>query len=252
MKKVTIVIPYILGPDNGLELRYTLRSIEKNFRHDNYEIIVIGDKPDWLTNINHVPFTRVPVRDFRTFDDQLMKLYVALTECDITNDFIWTYDDTYFTSEVKLDDIKSLKAIRRIYSRNTVEDFPGGSNWKICIMKALDDTGGKFVYETHLPRWYNKRKMLTLFDKFDMLNRPTVIATLYYNYFFKDQEPQLIEDNKDHIRFLCRSTFEPDRLEKIMRRSKFSNNNPAVWNKIFTETLQRIFPDSSKYETGPQ
>jgi hypothetical protein len=252
MKKVSIVIPYIMGPDNGLELRYALRSIEKNFKHNNYEIIVIGEKPNWLTNVNHVPFTRIENRDFRAFEDQIMKLYVALTECFLSNDFIWTYDDTYFTSEVRIDDIMTLKAARRIVSSTEIESFPGGSNWRTCIKQAIEDTGGVYVFETHLPRWYNKRKMLTLIEKFNMLSRPTVIATLYYNNFFKDQEPMLLEDNRDHIRFLCRSTFEPDRLEKLMRRSKFSNNNPAVWNKIFTEALQRIFPDSSKYETSLQ
>ncbi|HVZ97972.1 MAG TPA: hypothetical protein VG847_13915 [Chitinophagaceae bacterium] len=47
-----IAIPYKNFP--GPELRYCLRSIEKFI--DEPEILIIGDKPEWLQNVRHIPF----------------------------------------------------------------------------------------------------------------------------------------------------------------------------------------------------
>ena len=250
MKPVTIVIPYIMGPDNGLELKYALRSIEKNFDHDNYTVIVIGDRPDWLINVTHVPFTRLQEGKYTAFKDQILKLYSVLTEFDVSENFIWTYDDVYFTSRVKLEDIVKPKAAKVVTKLEDIDLYTGGHNWKNCIKQAIADTGGKYVYETHLPRFYNKKKMLQLMDHFKMLSKPTVIATLYYNYYSKGLSPIMINDNKDHFRFMIRSTFDVERLEMLMRRAKFSNNNPNSYNLILKSVLEKLFPICSKFEAG--
>jgi len=46
MKKVSIFIPYKKQGD-GEELRFVLRSIEKNCKFD-YEILLVGDCPEWI------------------------------------------------------------------------------------------------------------------------------------------------------------------------------------------------------------
>lgn len=252
MKRVTIVIPYIMGPNNGIELRYALRSIEKNFDHDNYHVLIIGEKPDWVTNVDHIYFQRLPEQDFRAFEDQILKLYTALTECDVSNDFIWTYDDVYFTSKITLKDVSTPKAAKRVEKPADVDAFPGGSNWKECIKRALIATGGKYVYETHIPRYFNKKKMLFIIDKYELLSKPMVIASVYYNHYANASvEPIILNDNKDHFRFMCRSLFEPDRLVELMSRSMVTNNNHASLNNVFIAALQRIFSICSKFEADP-
>lgn len=250
MKPVSIIIPYIMGPDNGLELKYALRSIEKNFAHDNYTIVVVGDNPDWLSdNVNHVPMPRLQGGKYTAFKDQILKLYTVLTEFDVTDNFIWTYDDVYFTNKVTIGDIMIPKAAKVIQKIEEIDLYPGGDNWKNCIKKALKATNGKYVYETHLPRYYNKNKMLKLMDKFGMLNEPFVIASLYYNHYLKD-DPLLLNDGRIHFRFMIRSTFDVEKLEKFMRIAKFSNNNPASYNMILKDVLAKIFPLRSRFEAG--
>jgi hypothetical protein len=58
VKTVPIDVVYPLGTgsvwqDN--ELRYSLRSLEKNFP-DLGRVYVVGHKPDWLGNVEHIPF----------------------------------------------------------------------------------------------------------------------------------------------------------------------------------------------------
>ncbi len=253
MKHIDIIIPYILGPDDGLELKYALRSVEKNFQHDNYRIIVIGDKPSWLNQADHVPFEQIPSQKYRSFTDQLLKLYSLLTGKDITSHFIWTYDDIYFTNPVKLADIKQLKAVANFKKYpNHLDNAGAGPNWLSTMhytMNQVQQQGGSnYNYETHLPRYFNRNRVLTLIDKFNLLSRPMMISSLYYNTYNRNEEPVCLFETKTKIRFLLRSVFDYETLKKHMSRHLFTNNDPRMWNPVLKRVLSEMFPKKSKYE----
>ncbi len=253
MKRIDIIIPYILGPNSGLELKYALRSIAKNFEHDNYRVIIVGDKPDWLTGIEYLQFNRLVEQQNRAFSDQLLKLYSVLTELDISSQFIWTYDDVYFTRPVKLADIKKLKAVASFdrYPQH-LDTQAGGSNWKstlVYTMETVRENGGSnFNYETHLPRLFTKNRVLSLMDKYNLLGRPMMLSSLYYNLYHKNQEPLCLYDRNPFIRFLLRATFDMNTLYKEIKRYQFTNNNPATWNAVLQNALLHLFPANSKFE----
>jgi hypothetical protein len=253
MKPVDIIIPYILGPDNGLELKYALRSIERNFQHDKYRVIVVGNKPDWLANVKHLAFERIPEQKNRNFTDQLLKLYSALTELDATPSFIWTYDDVYFTRPVKLADIKQLKAVASFDRYPHHLDNSGAQrNWRstmdYTMQQVVKKGGSNYNYETHLPRYFTKSRILKLIDSFDLLSRPMMISSLYYNYYHKDKQPLCLYENNPGIRFLLRNTFDVPTLKKHISRHLFTNNDPRTWNPLLKRVLLEMFPEKSKFE----
>nr|NQU90510.1 hypothetical protein [Bacteroidota bacterium] len=253
MKQIDIIIPYIKGPDNGLELRYTLRSIEKNFQHDNYRIFVVGEIPDWLTNVEAIPFKRVAEQKGRNFIDQILKLYMLLTDRDISPQFIWTYDDVYFTKPLKLADIKKLKAVASMTKYpNHLENSGAGPNWRIAYNRSLkaaaENKGTDYNYETHLPRYFTKFRMLKLINRFNILAKPYLISTLYYNFYHRNEEPLCLFDQNPGIRFLLRSMFDVKTLQKHMQRHQFTNNDPASWNVVLKKVLETMFRHPSKYE----
>ena len=242
-----------MGPGNGMELKFALRSIEKNFQHDNYRIIVVGDRPDWLINVEHLQFARIPEQKNRNFSDQLLKLYAALTGFDVSAQFIWTYDDVYFTRPVKLTDLKQLKAVAGF------DKYPGhldnsgaGPNWRNTLnytMESVMENGGSnFNYETHLPRYFSKSRVLKLYDKFNLLGKPMMISSLYYNYYYAKKQPTCLFDTKEKIRFLLRSLFDTQTLKREMKHHLFTNNNPLTWNIVLKKVLGDMFPEKSKYE----
>ncbi len=242
-----------MGPDNGLELKFALRSIHKNFVHDNFRIVIVGDKPDWITGVEHFQFNRVPEQQNRNFTDQLVKLYAVLTELDISSQFIWTYDDTYFTKKVKLADLKTLKAV------TSFDKYPGhldnsgaGMNWKTTLqntmVSVLNSGGSNFNYETHLPRYFSKSRVLKLIDKFNLLGNPMMISSLYYNFYNKNNVPICLYDNSQRIRFLLRSTFDVIHLKKQMNKHLFTNNSPNTWGPVLKTVLTEMFPEKSKFE----
>lgn len=254
MKRLDFILPYVMGPDKGMELKFALRSIEKNFIHDNYRVIIVGDKPDWLTGVEHLPFTRIPEQKHRNFADQLLKLYAVLTNLDVGSNFVWTYDDVYFTSPVKLADLKQLKAVAS-FDRypDHLEGKGAGPNWKTTMsytmVSAIENGGSNYNYETHLPRYFAKTRVLQLIDKFNLLSKPMMISSLYYNIYEKGKHPVcLYDDSTQRIRFLLRSMFDVASLRKQLRRYLFTNNDPNNWNTVLKTVLQEMFPEKSKYE----
>jgi hypothetical protein len=253
MKRIDFVIPYIMGPDNGLELRYALRSIAKNFRHTNYRIIIVGDKPDWLTGVLHFPFERVVSQINRAYTDQLLKLYSILTETDIGQSFVWTYDDVYFTSEVTLDDLLQKKAVASFDRYPTHIDQSGaGTNWKETMKYTMEtvrmEGGSNYNYETHIPRVFEKKKVLALMEKYKLLERPMMLSSLYFNILHKNETPLCLFDSNPSIRFLLRSTFDVQTLLDHLVKHKFTNNSPLTWTPVIKTVLQHLFPEKSKYE----
>lgn len=253
MKRIDIIIPYVLGPDKGLELKFALRSIEKNFQHDNYRVIVVGDRPEWLKEEYNFPFSQVHKQKYRTFTDQLLKLYSLLIEENISTQFIWTYDDVYFTRPVKLSDIRELKAVASFTKYpNHLEKAAAGPNWMGTLqytMNTVTELGGSnYNYETHLPRLFSRTRILKLIDEHNLLGRPMMLSSLYYNLYYKDKEPLCLFDKNPGIRFLLRSVFDVETLEKHMNRHQFTNNDPRVWNQALKNALSKLFTQKSKYE----
>jgi hypothetical protein len=253
MKRVDIIIPYILGPDKGLELKYALRSIEKNFQYDNYRIVVVGDKPDWMVNTTYLFFERISEQKNRNFTDQLLKLYSALTELDATTHIIWTYDDVYFTKPVKLSDIKQLKAVASFDNYpNHLNNSGAQRNWRNTMSYTMQQVrkkgGSNYNYETHLPRYFNRNRILKLIDDFSLMARPMMISSLYYNHYHKNDKPVCLYETNPGIRFLLRKTFDAPTLKKHLVRHLFTNNNPRTWNPVLKKVLLEFFPEKSKYE----
>jgi hypothetical protein len=72
------------------ELPFALRSL-KNFPHR--KVWFFGHKPDWVTNVEHVPVADVP----RKWYDIHTKYVAFLTyQGDMTDEVVSMYDDTYF------------------------------------------------------------------------------------------------------------------------------------------------------------
>lgn len=253
MKSIDIIIPYVKGPDNGLELKYALRSIEKNFQHDNYRVIVAGEKPDWLNPDLFFPSEKIFQEKFRSFLDTLLKLYSVITEVSGSPEIIWTYDDIYFTKPVKLTDIRRLKAVAGFGTHPThLVNCGAGGNWIKTLeytMETVREAGGSnFNYETHLPRLFNRARILKLFREYSLFEKPMMISSLYFNLYNKDQQPITLINDNPGIRFLLRSVFDYENLKKRMSNHLFTNNAPLSWTPVLKRVLLEMFPQKSRFE----
>jgi hypothetical protein len=176
-----------------------------------------------------------------------------LTNHNIGPQFIWTYDDVYFTKPVTLEDIGTLKAVADMKKYpNLLDNSGAGPNWKAAFLGSLEiaakNGGSSYNYETHLPRLFDKKKVLELIEKYGLLSTPLHISTLYFNIFHKDETPVCLVDHNPGIRFMLRSTFDRDTLQKHLSKHLFTNNDPSTWNGVLQSVLEKMFPEKSKFE----
>lgn len=254
MKKLDIVIPYIMGPNDGWELRHVLRSIEMNL-NTKQELVVwlIGDKPDWCKNVKHVPVERITGMDYMSFYDTINKIYTACLQEDMGPGFVYMYDDTYFIAPTTTKDIYQLKALEDM--SKIKEWFKKGNasrKWKNLLKKTLQilqkEEKPIYNYETHTPRYYNKKKALQLIQEYGLLGDPLQFATLYYNNYYRDKKPRILMPWGDGVKLGVYRPFPLEVLKEKLRDNKFLNYDPPSLTQDMKELIGWLFPDKSKYE----
>lgn len=99
-------IVYILGkdlPDNGRELRYSLRSLS-NVRHGR--VWMVGpDIPDWVQGVSWIPWEQLPEK---ILDISVKYRWLTLGLPDMTDDVVVMDDDFYI--------VKKMRTIPLIYN----------------------------------------------------------------------------------------------------------------------------------------
>jgi hypothetical protein len=195
-----ICIPYVLDAHGGLDLRYALRSWEHNWK-GLFRITLVGEKPPGLNELWLVPHQKAVSNHFPRALDAVEKVKLMCTAGYMRNDrFIYSYDDIYLlrpADEADVDRRIGLREISRDEAFGTVPSvYAKGKHGRLVLQTArrLFERGHVRVwnYETHIPRFYERRKMLDVIDVYKPGENRLLLSTLYFNHFYPDQEPVLM------------------------------------------------------------
>lgn len=153
---------YVLGTGSlydNLELRLSLRSLEKNAK--NLEsIFIIGEKPHWIKNVVHIP-----VKDNLTSEKNVFNKILVACESDISKEFLFMNDDFYM---MKPFDIKEypyfingeLRYIENPSRYQMINNKTMVELQKMGIERVMD-------FGSHCPIRYKKEKFLSLKKYYD-------------------------------------------------------------------------------------
>lgn len=237
-------IVYILGKgsvwkDN--EIRYSLRSIEKHLK-DYKNVYIIGECPDFLTNVIHIPCNDYGDKHERNI---MEKIKVACNTKEISDNFFFINDDHFLLKDVSCKNYPYYyKGL--ILDYITVRDF---DDYRTALTNTFIELEGKPLnYDIHTPIIYNKKDFLKIMNKFSWENDDYVIKSLYCNS--KGVKPVHLEDCKINQRLTTEQI-----LEKLEGRSIFSVGDKALREVImhYDKNKMRLFlktnyPNKSKYE----
>lgn len=168
-----IVIP--LGSDSkwkNNELRYCLRGLEM-YCQDLGQIVIVGEKPDWITNILHIP-----VKDTHTTTYNIWhKTLAAAKHPDVSDNFLLCNDDYFFlqafisnTQPFYYTDVTGNTPYKKIV-RHTLD---------ICVKSGLSALN----YDVHKPMIVNKAKFIEAYDYFEWhlaIHEGLVMKSCYAN-----------------------------------------------------------------------
>ena len=213
---------------NNNELRFSLRSVEKHLSNVN-KVWIIGIAPDWLQNVNHIPYTdhvgKAP--DY----NMMKKLRRACQEVELSEDFLYMNDDHYLLSDFDANAFPS-------YYHGTIEQYLKGRGLdgygKRCrnTLKSLNGNPTNY-YDIHYPIQLNKKAFRELVVDAVDWNVPHayIIKSLYAN--------KLQIESVEALDYKTNAIPPPE--AKVF--SSYPHMKDAV--KLY---LNEQFPTQSKYE----
>lgn len=179
------VVYYVREGDNE-ELRYSLRSLS-NLPHDN--VWIVGDKPDWVTNVGFIPGNRFTERWWNAFDN----VRLVVNHPNVAEDIVMMNDDFFIMNHVDEIPVYWLKifdgpsGVRR-------NDSPRIASFRY-IKRLIGADGSIKLYVTHTPLPVEKTKLAEVLDLVDPKAQwPPAWRSLYGNYWKIGGEQA--EDNK--------------------------------------------------------
>jgi hypothetical protein len=232
--------------DNYEELRYSIRSFAKNFK-DLGNIYIIGHKPEWLQNVNHIECDD-PYKHNKDAN-LILKLIIPCFDANLSDDFLNLSDD-YFA--IKPFDIRFFEyaiinntPIKNISEKENKKE--GINKWEARIKSsilALKQKGFEGnCYETHMPTLYNKKlypKTILQYNWGEGLGM--VGNTLYFNSI-KAKRRNI--ENSDLLRI---TNIASNSIRLKDNDFIFLNISSKVCVKEIKDFLQNNFPEKSKFE----
>ena len=212
------------------ELRYALRSIEKHLKGFSGRIVLVGERPKWIKNVDHYDIPDVPGRkNFSIFQK-------ILTGCEWVNgdNFAFWNDDHFLVKDINLKDFKywydndcyhwAMKATG-LYKRaiTNTNNLPGKNNYYTDI---------------HTPIVYNKHEFAKLLN----LNWKDeyVIKSAYTK--MQDGPFEIMAD------FKLNNQYSLSQWKGKLHGKTFFSIGSYTINNDFKILMHELYPSKSYYE----
>ena len=171
LKDVVYILKKDVQPD---ELRYSLRSVEKNFPHGR--VFFFCGRPEGINPDVYVPFEQIGATKW----EKATSTYRKICESDVTEDF-WLFNDDFFI----LERITELPYMYRGTLKERIDDLRerrGNSSYCMKLEGArleLESLGFESLdYALHIPMLINKQKAIETLNTF----KSPMFRSLYGNY----------------------------------------------------------------------
>lgn len=248
---IDIIYPNVEKFVQWEELKYSLRSLERNLVDVKFRVWIVGELPAWI-NEEEVRFIPVEYSEKTPRIDILHKHQAVINHPEIGEEYIWMNDDIYLVNKVMYADlclpvvVNDIEANKQLFDKNTAWGCDNLRTLNLLKQEGLLS----WNYAAHIPHRFEKRKVRTLIEKYNMLDDPIVLEQIYYNYWFSDFIPYWDTlDLKNNQGFCVNRQFPNMRnLRAQLKSKKYMNNGEAGMTDDFKEVLKELFPDSSRFE----
>lgn len=250
MNNIPLLVPLrgTENPTNDAELKYLLRSIERNATGLSKIYIMTTRKPKWLVENDMLEV--VPLQDAPLQKDGVLifKTLMCLKRKNITGDFCWCADDNVFMQSI---DIRSIPPIHN-HRPNSIFYKEPQTIWRKRVRHTLEWAKSKGVelqhnMEPHCPQIFNADKVLAN-AKDEEWQDETGLTIMTYFHVITDTW----QDSEDQTKW--KQTYElPMEEIRTMKKEEFCTmpflgySDPALQSGML-ERLEEIFSEKSQFE----
>lgn len=232
-------IVYTLGIgsewDNN-ELRYSLRSIEK-YLSGYDKVFIVGECPDWLTNVIHIPFNESGHASKNILD----KILLACNDERVSNDFMFFNDDFFLIAPVKTNGYPFFFQNQLPKENKNPDNYY--YEYLVNTHAELKKRGlPVFNFDVHHPIIYNKQKFKEILAEYDF-SKKLVIKSIYCNHL--RIQGKFIGDMK------IKGAIKIHNIVTILKnRHIFSTGNACLTdpNSDLPNYIKNQYPIPSKFE----
>lgn len=221
-----ILIPY-RATETNIELRYCLRSIEKYLTGIG-DIYIVGDKPDWLQNVLHIPAEDIPGNQWKELN-LYNKISIAIKTRRLSENFLYLHDDHFLQQHYQADKFPCY------YSPK----WEGTGPYWDTIRNTERLLGQVNNFDIHCPMLINGKVFLEDIGKLDW--------TKWWGYCIKTSYVYLSNYPCDRTLIGDCKIREGNPRYQIQGRPWFSTDDRAISQQLIN-LLQEFYPEPSKYE----
>ncbi len=225
---MTIIIPYKPDIHEGLELRYCLRSIEKNLTGFT-DLVIVGRPPHWF-NGHHFFVEDLAGRKQCTIYN---KLLFACTNFADWDNFLKFNDDHFLLKPLQVSDIK--------YWHNGLlsnELYKGLSiRYREAVVNTLKEMPEAFNFDIHTPIIYNKNEFRRIFRT---MVSEVCIKSYYCNSL--NIEGEKMDDCK------IDSLLSEEAIKVRIKDKLFLSTGSNAIREPMKKLLEELFPKPSRWE----
>lgn len=246
--KLSVVFPYLKDKAQGVELLMAMRALDCNFRED-FNVIVIGDCEPWFSDeVIHIASDVVSTNPQI---DTIHKLKLAIADERVSDGFVWMNDDIYMNTPVMLADIQVLTAQGKLtFIPDSKNIYDINRNQTIQLLKLIGRSIPLHNYDTHTPFFYEKEKLVSLFEDIQELSSEgLLVPSIYYNLNYSDFTPLQFDGINGHYQLRIKSkNTDKATFDKYVVGKKFLNNSELGYNKVLVDYLTATFKSKSRFE----
>lgn len=172
-----IPVVYKVGPHEGPELRYSLRSLQNI---DHGQVWILGRKPDWIANVRVVETTTKATKYKRLW----MDLAIFVNHPDTPDRFAMFDDDFFAVRPTTIPtwwqpDLKPDKVVKNAWRRSghgagRTATYELLREWQVAPIRN---------YDLHVPMVVEKRKMAEVLELAGTQIKALQPRSLYANYY---------------------------------------------------------------------
>ena len=239
---IDLVIPLLHDRKrNHIDLKYALRSIEKNINKE-FNLVIVGTNiPNWMRDAKLIK-ANDDNSDAYKERNIFSKVKLYCEQESGSESFIFSNDDIFF--------LKPISKIPFYYKNDLKESYERASgNYRISLKNTYNELVklGKptLNFDVHFPIEYNRNDFLCTFVNTDWNKKyGYVIKSMYCNS--QNIEGERVIDMKLGGTEAFKSVSEIERL--LDGRTFFSTSNHIFKDKIFIDFMDRTFPNKSRWE----
>ncbi len=243
-----VVIPYIKNKNSDAELRYCLRGIEMYLRRYR-NIYIVGDLPDFVRNVIHVPF-----EDNLTKTKNILNklLYMAHNDT-LKRNFIMFNDDHFL---LKIIDARKVPFYFDDFAKASIKNRHLGDKYRQIVLdteKVLFENANVncIFYDVHTPIVINRQHLIGIYNSYKKEWEESEYGFLVKSFYTNILLTNFPETDRLSISYRDLNFKIPLTKEEIKARLKdrfmFSIYDTAI-NKDMVEILNELYPNKSMYE----